>query len=182
MPRLCVLFPMLCFVGTDDLSSPLCATSPTGGSTHLPCRAGSMYPAVLLLSFRVCRGGRLCPPARTGVGIRLSKKGSGLPRRCAPRNDRLFSTASAEAGLCPAFAVLQERAAENAIHAGTPCMKRFSAVKNRGIKSAPIQTKSGICGNERRKTAAGGRMNGRGAERKMKFCAFRYCKNFTPAI
>ena len=73
---------MLCFVGTDDLSSPLCAPYPTGGSTHLPCRAGSMYPAVLLLSFRVCRGGRPCPPAHTGVGIRLSKKGSGLPRRC----------------------------------------------------------------------------------------------------
>ena len=157
LPRLYVLFPMLCFVGTDDLSSPLCAPSPTGGSTHLPCRAGSMYPAVLLLSFRVCRGGRLCPPAQT------------------------FSTVS-EAGQSPASAVLQERAAENAIHAGTPCTKRFSAVKNRGIKSAPIQTKSGICGNERRKTAAGGRMNGRGAERKMKFCAFRYCKNFTPAI
>ena len=190
---------MLCFVGTDDLSSPLCAPSPTGGSTHLPCRAGPMCPAVLLLSFRVCRGGRLCPPAHTGVGIRLSKKGSGLPRRFAPHNDSAalprcrdvgtpsptggstFSTVS-EAGLCPAFAVLQERAAENAIHAGTPCMKRFSAVKNRGIKSAPIQTKSGICRNERRKTAAGGRMNGRGAERKMKFCAFRYCKNFTPAI
>ena len=83
LPRLCVLFPMLCFVGTDDLSSPLCAPSPTGGSTHLPCRAGSMYPAALLLSFRACRGGRLCPPAHTGVGIRLSKKGSGLPRQCA---------------------------------------------------------------------------------------------------
>ena len=68
--------PMLCFVGTDDLSSPLCAPSPTGGSTHLPCRAGSMYPAVLLLPFRVCRGGRLCPPARTGAGIRLSNRGA----------------------------------------------------------------------------------------------------------
>ena len=77
---------MLCFVETDDLSSPLCAPSPTGGSTHLPCRAGPMCPAVLLLPFRVCRGGRLCPPARTGVGIRPSQKGSGLPRRCAPRN------------------------------------------------------------------------------------------------
>ena len=136
-----------------DVGTP----SPTGDSTYLPCRAEPMCPAALLLSFRVCRGGRLCPPART------------------------FSTVS-EAGLCPAFAVLQERTAENAIHAGTPCTKRFSAVKNRGIKSAPIQTKSGICGNERRKTAAGGRMNGRGAERKMKFCTFRYCKNFTPAI
>ena len=41
-------------------------------------------------------------------------------------------------------------------------MKRFSAVKNRGIKSAPIQTKSGICGNERRKTAAGGTVAERG--------------------
>ena len=87
MPRLCVLFPMLCFVETDDLSSPLCAPSPTGDSTYLPCRAGSMCPTVLLLPFRICRGGRLCPPARTGVGIRLSKKGGGLPRRCAPRND-----------------------------------------------------------------------------------------------
>ena len=160
LPRLCVLFPMLCFVGTDDLSSPLCAPYPTGGSTHLPCRAGSMYPAVLLLSFRVCRGGRLCPHWLALTDFFDSLRG----------------------GLCPASAVLQERAAENAIHAGTPCMKRFSAVKNRGIKSAPIQTKSGICGNKRRKTAAGGRMNGRGAERKMKFFAFRYCKNFTPAI
>lgn len=92
--------PMLCFVGTDDLSSSLCAPYPTGGSTHLPCRAGSMYPAVLILSFRVCRGGRLCPPAHTGVGIRLSKKGSGLPRRCAPRNDRLFRQ-SQRRGLAP---------------------------------------------------------------------------------
>ena len=89
LPRLCVLFQMLCFVGTDDLSSPLCTPSPTGGSTHLPCRAGSMYPAVLLLSFRVCRGGRLCPPARTGVGIRLSKKENGLPRQSVPQGHLL---------------------------------------------------------------------------------------------
>ena len=67
---------MLCFVGTDDLSNPLCAPSPTGGSTYLPCRAGPMCPAALLLSFRVCRGGRLYPPAHTGVGIRLSKRGA----------------------------------------------------------------------------------------------------------
>ena len=49
----------------------------------------------------VCRGGRLCPPEQrealsfrasdrvTGVGIRPSEKGNGLPRRFAPRNDKV---------------------------------------------------------------------------------------------
>ena len=82
LPRLCVLFPMLCFVGTDDLSSPLCAPFPTGGSTYLPCRAGSMCPAVLLLSSRVCRGGRLCAHWLAMTDFFDSLRGGAKPRLC----------------------------------------------------------------------------------------------------
>jgi len=61
-------------------------------------------------------------------------------------------------------------------------MRRFNVVKSRREKNAVIRAKTGICRDETGKTAADGGINDGGTGRKMKFCAFRYCKNFTPAI
>ena len=80
LPRLCVLFPMLCFVGTDDLSSPLCAPSPTGGSTYLPCRAGSVCPAEeCALSVRADRA---APPYRRSTQRRQKGKQHSQSKCC----------------------------------------------------------------------------------------------------